>query len=355
MEMEQDNLDNQMEQQPLSESPEQTQVDGAGETPRSEQGLDEILEGEREEISEIDEANAESDEEEEAESDGDDEQVESEDDEQTAGEYKPSTKYKVLDEEHDFDPKLKKFLTKETEPIIRELYEKAHGIDTIKVGRFQAITERNEIQGNYNNLLGEVGRIMNYRRSGDLQSFFESVQLPDDTIAKYILEKAQIAQLPPEQQAVYNEREAFRRRMNTLEQNFQVMKATGDNSEVQARVSELDSVLKSSETSRIAKDFDSRNGEGSFKQAVMEHGAAKFYATKKDLSAAEAVESFIKMTGMKVSKGQPKPGANATKRVVARPQVKTIPNYGGGQASVTATKKPKSVDDLRKLAREFNS
>lgn len=275
-----------------------------------------------------------------------------EDQEVGGKDYKPTGKYKVLDEEHEFDPKLKKLLTKETEPIIRELYEKAHGIEAIKTSRAQVTKERDEVRGNYNNILGEVGRVMNYRKSGDLQSFFESVQLTDQEVAKYILEKVRISQLPPEQQAVYNEREQLRKRMNHLEQNFQAAQTTGQNAEVQARVTELDSVLSSASTSQIAKSFDARNGKGAFKQAVMEHGAQKWYATKQDLSSQEAVDSFIKMTGLSVPKGQPKPGANVTKRVVARPQVKTIPSYGGGQASVTATRKPKSVEDLKRIAKE---
>jgi len=185
----------------------------------------------------------------------------------------------------------------------------------------------------------------------DLQSFFESVQLDDDTIAKYILEKVRINQLPPEQQAVYTEREALRRRMNTLEQNFQNAQAQGNNAEVQQRLQSLDTILADVQMKRLTEDFDARNGKGAFRTAVISYAAGQ----QKDLSANEAVSGFIKTFGINVPKGPPKPGVNATKRVVARPKVKTIPNYGGSQASVTATKKPRSVEDLRKLAREFNS
>lgn len=199
--------------------------------------------------------------------------------------------------------------------------------------------------------MGEVARVLNYRKAGDLQSFFESVQLTDDEIANYILEKARIAQLPPEQRAVYNEREQFRRRMNSLEQNFQNYQSQTSNTEVQQRLSSLDSVLGDVEMKRTVDSFDARNGKGSFKTAVLNYGAQQFALTKKDLSVDEAVKGFMKTFGVQPAKGQPKPGPGATKRVVARPKVKTIPNYGGGQASVTATKKPRSVEDLRKLSR----
>jgi hypothetical protein len=329
-------------------TPDSPSQDEGSEKSFGEQSLDEHIEQEAAEAAELDEA------EDDGQSDegSDEEEPSDSEEEEESADYEPTGKYKVLDEEHEFDPKLKKLLTKETEPIIRELYEKAHGIEAIKSSRAQVTKERDEVRGNYNNMLGEVGRVMNYKRSGDLQSFFESVQLDDQTIAKYILEKVRISQLPPEQQAVYNEREALRKRMNHLEQNFQQVQTTGQNAEVQARMTELDSVLSSGTSSQIAKAFDARNGKGAFKQAVVEHGAQKWYATQKDLSPSEAVESFIKMTGLSVPKGQPKPGANVTKRVVARPKVKTIPSYGGGQASVTATRKPKSVEDLKRIAKE---
>lgn len=324
--------------------------------------LDEHIEAEREEIAQLDEANAAEEEGEgeeggQEDGEGDEEEVaegeegEEGEEQEATGPYKPNTKYKVLDQEHEFDPKLKKLLTKETEPIIRELYEKAHGIESIKASRTQAISERDEIQGNYNNLVGEVARVLNYRKAGDLQSFFESVQLTDDEIANYILEKARIAQLPPEQRAVYNEREQFRRRMNSLEQNFQNYQTQTSNTEVTQRLQSLDSVLGDVEMKRTVDAFDARNGKGAFKTAVLNYGAQHFASTQKDLSVDEAVKGFMKTFGVQVVKGQPKPGPNATKRVVARPKVKTIPNYGGGQASVTATKKPRSVEDLRKLSR----
>jgi len=310
------------------------------------ESLDDKIAKEQEEISEVDKADKEAHEKETSEAKEESEEEEAEE------AYKPSAKYKVLDEEHEFDPKLKAVLNEETEPIIRELYEKAHGIDAIKASRAQVSKERDELRGNFQNLTSEVSRVMGYRRAKDYQSLFESLQVPDEEVAKYILEKARISTLPPEQQAVYNEREAFRKRMNAMEQNFQNIQAQGQTQEVQARINELDQTLGDEKLKALAKDFDSRNGAGSFKTAIINHGATQYGITNKDLSPKEAVDSFIKMTGLSIPKGQPKPGANdPTKRVVAKPKAKTIPSFGGGQASVTAMKKPTSIDDLRKLAK----
>jgi hypothetical protein len=328
------------QEQEIQESPDQSTSQVQEETPgqdlppaEGEESLDERIAKEREEIEALDK---------EEEGEGD-EKVEGEEE----GEYQPNTKYKVLDEEHEFDPKLKAILSKETEPIIRELYEKAHGIDTIKASRTQAVKERDEVQGNYNNLLGEVQRVLHYRRAGDLQSFFESVQLDDNAIAAYILEKIRVSKLPPEERAVYNERETLRKRLNGVEQNLETMRTTGSTREVQDRLNSLDQVLGGELMKQTVDGFDARNGKGAFRTAVISWAASQ----QKDVSVNEAVEGFMKTFGVTAVKAQPKPGGDPTKRVVTRPKVRTIPNYGGGQASVTATKKPKSVADLRKLAK----
>jgi hypothetical protein len=326
-----------------------------GDTPFAEQTIDEHIEKEREEIASVEASDKEEHEpeEEEADTEGQDddagEEPDGEDDLEDEGAYKPNAKYKVLDEEHEFDPKLKKLLTKETEPIIRELYEKAHGIESIKSSRTQAIQERDQVQGNYNNLIQEVGRVMNYRKAGDLQSFFESLQISDDEVAKYILEKVRVSQLPPDQQAVYTEREALRRRLNGVEQNLHTMQTQGTSTAVQERLTALDTILGGEMMKRTVSEFDARNGNGSFRTAVIQYAAGQ--GPNKDLSADEAISGFLKTFGINVPKGQPKPNVSATKRVVARPKVKALPNYGGGQASVTGQKKPRNVEDLRKLGR----
>ncbi len=269
----------------------------------------------------------------------------------TEDEYKPNTKYKVLDQEHEFDPKLAAILDKDTEPLIRELYQKAHGLDSIKEKLQSTRAERDQYGQGYQQLNSEVGRIMGYKKSGDLDSFFEALQMSPVEVAKWVMEKAEIENLPPEQKAVYTERELLRRRMNALEANFQSVSGQHEQQAVQTRIAELSGALQKPEHVDLVKSFDSRNGAGAFQKAVTDHAAAQFHATQKDLSVPEAITSFMKMYGIEAPKPAAKPAAVATDRVVAKPKAKTIPNIGRSQASVTAEKKPSSIEDLRKLAK----
>lgn len=278
------------------------------------------------------------------------------DDDEDDSDYKANAKYKVLDKEHEFDPKLAKLLTKETEPVIRELYEKAHGIETIKEKLQHTRGERDQYQEQFQQLGSEVNRIMGYRKAGDLDSFFEALEMNPVDVAKWVMQKAEIENLPPEAKAVYTEREMLRRRMNAMEQQLHSTSSRAESEAVQARIGQLSDTLAKPEHVTLVKSFDERNGQGSFQKAVMDHAAAQWHATKKDLSVPEAIASFMKTYGIQApaqaTASKPAPGAAPTNRVVSKPKAKTIPNLGRSQASVTAEAKPKSVDDLRKIYKE---
>jgi hypothetical protein len=275
---------------------------------------------------------------------------------EAAGEYTPNTKYKVLDKEYEFDPKLQAVLTPETEPLIRELYEKAQGLPTIKEKLASTRQDLDQVGGQFNQLFTNVQRIMGHAEQGDLDSFFEEIGMSTDQVAKWMLEKARIASLPEDQQMLYNERQLLKKRMAATESGTQQAISRQQQEVVNARVQLLDINLASPDRQPIVADFDSRNGEGAFKKAVMNFAAQTWHSEKKDLSPKEAVEQFCKTMGLTApaKASSPKPGdSNGTKRVVAKPKAKpTIPNYGSGQASVTAEKKPKNLDELRKYTKQ---
>lgn len=269
-------------------------------------------------------------------------------------EYVPNTKYKVLDKELEFDPKLHKHLTKETEPLIRELYEKASGLDAVKQSRDQFRAQAQETEATLQSFAGQVNEVMGLLKSGDLEGFFQQVQLTDDQIAKYILEKARIAQLTPEERSVYTERDLLRRRNANLAKEHQSASTEAQTTATQARMQALDIHLAAPEQAPLVKEFESRNGAGSFRKSVAEYARSVWYSEKKDLSPEEATKAFIKFAGLQMpTTAAPKPGTvDVSKRVVSKPKAKTIPNYGSGQASVTSEKKPKNLDELKKYRKD---
>jgi hypothetical protein len=200
---------------------------------------------------------------------------------------------------------------------------------------------------------------MGYLQNNDLDSFFESLKVDEMKIIRWAAQKAAIAELPPEQAAVYNERDQARRRMNQLEQQVHSVTDQRSNEAGVARANLLDAQLTGNETFKsIASEFDKRNGPGSYRNAVMQNAHSVWVSSngKKDLTPEEAVSEFNKTMGLTApkptSKVAPKPGVTAARRVVARPKVKTIPNVGGSQASALTSSKPKSIADLKKIAKE---
>ena len=349
-----------MEQQDDSVQ-EQTPGDSQQDTNPGERSLDEILASEQQEVAEIDEANA-ADEGEEAPagkktaSEGEEAGEEAEDGEESPGEYKPNLKFKVQDKEHEFHKSLHGLVNEETEPVLRELHEKAMGLDIVKPKLEATRQQLTQVTQQHQSTISEVGRVLGYLNAKDFDSFFESLNVPPHEVAKWLAEKIEVERLPPEQKAVYTEREQLRKRLNTLEGTVQSVTSQHADATGQARLAALDAKLASDETVRsIAAGFDERNGQNAFKRAVAIHAAHVFNAQKRDLTPDEAVEDYIKTMGLTApaqSKVTPKPGVQATRRVVARPKVKTIPNYGGSQASALPDRKPKSIEDIKKMRRE---
>lgn len=270
-------------------------------------------------------------------------------------EYVPNTKYKVLDQEKEFDPKLHAILDEETEPLIRELYEKADGLPTIKEKLTATRQDLEKVGGQFNQLVGNVQRIMGHAESEDFDSFFEDAGIPIDKVAKWLMEKARIANLPEEQQALYNERQLLKKRLMSEQASSTESLSRAQQQQTDARIQLLDINLASPDRQPVVTWFDSQNGEGAFKKAVVNYANSVWHAERKDLSPQQAVEDFIKVMGVKPpASATPKPGqAATTKRVVAKPKAKgAIPNFGSGQTSVTAEKKPKNLDELRKYTKQ---
>lgn len=353
-------------------------TESSGQIPHSEQSLDEHLQSEQTEIAEQEAANSaavegasgadgeqaegledgdESGEGDDASGEANEEAQDGEGDEGESDDgepaYVPNTKYKVLDKEYEIDPKLHASLNAETEPIIRELYEKASGLDAVKASRDQFRTQAQETEATLQSFAGQVNEVMGLLKAGDLEGFFEQVKLSDDQIAQYILEKARIAQLTPEERSVYTERDLLRRRNANLSKEHQTASTEAQTTAANARMQALDIHLAAPEQAPLVKDFEARNGAGSFRKSVAEYARSVWYSEKKDLSPEEATQAFIKFAGLQMpTAAAPKPGTvDVSKRVVSKPKAKTIPNYGSSQASVTS-QKPKNLDELKKYRKD---
>jgi len=121
-------------------------------------------------------------------------------------EYTPSYKYKVKDEEREFDKRLHAAIkTKEDEDYIRDLHTRADGLDTYK-------KKHSDLEGQTNKIVAGLQKLQQFRDSGDIGNLVKSLGLKDDALIDYVKSVLDEDNLPKEQKD-------YLERMRKLEDN----------------------------------------------------------------------------------------------------------------------------------------
>lgn len=288
--------------------------------------------------------------------------------------YKPNTKIKVLEKELEIPEKFHNLMVDEkSEKEVRELFEKAHGIDFVKQKLTDTRTERDEYAQENELLRGGVQQLRNvYQKATspggnihDLDLFFERLKIPLDVVMKYTVEKAKLMELPQDQrqafeQNLYNQREAERANQARIASENQSMGMVQ-----RVRAMEVEQALYREENRNIAASFDEKFGKpGLFKQAVYQVGQLAWQQEGVDLSVDEAIDRVAKfynlnagtMSAVNVNENtsnssNPQSQKAGGKPVVKRAAPNTIPNISG-RSSSPLKNKPRSIEDLKQISKE---
>jgi len=278
--------------------------------------------------------------------------------------WKPDYKFKVMDKEHEFDEFIKPIVNKDNYEKVRDLYEKAYGIDFVKSKKSELENEVNqykEIEQKYNQQNQSLGYLGSLIKNKDYHTLFNELKIPDQDVMKYSLDRVQYQDLPPEQKAEYDSNIEAKQRLRNLEMQNQQFQSQVQAQAAQARVAELDNYLSSGQMKELVDSFDQRAGRpGSFKEEVMRRGQLAYYTSGKDLSVKEATEEVVKLFGYGLnaqygnqdgnSGNQQQQMQQQTANVGRKP---TIPNVRSGGHS-PARKLPTSIEDLKKAAAAFD-
>lgn len=273
--------------------------------------------------------------------------------------YTPSYKYKVYDQEKEFNkifhPLIKDH---ETEKLVRELYEKADGLDTVKP-RFQKVREEYQtLKAEHTGMQEAIQELGQYIRQGDLDTFFEKIELNPTKVFKWVLDKINYQQLPPEQRAALDSQKEASRQAQMYQAQNQTLQQNYEQALAQARQLELDTALFQPEVRSLADAFDARLGKpGAFKEQVVNAGKLAYYSTGKDISVAEALEQVKAMAGNLVGQtGTQAPQVQMTGTPTQTPQAPksppVIPNVSG-KGNSPAKKVIKSIAELRELGSQM--
>lgn len=285
--------------------------------------------------------------------------------------YAPNLKFKVLDKEHEIDPLFAGVIKDaDTEKKVRELFEKAYGLDSVKADR-QSLKQKIEthyapLEQTHQNTVKALAQFDKMIEQKDYDNFFGTLQIPEEEILKWAVKKAQLMSLTPEERQAYNESVQQRNRLYSLEQQVADSQEAQFQIAVQTRTAQLDQELSKPEILNVIDAYDGRVGTpGAFKAEVIKRGQLYAYQGK-DISVEEAVREVIGLMGVNAqapvapqqvqqpvnnSAGNGQGTAPQAQAPSQKPPV--IPNVGG-QGTSPAKKVVRSLDDIRALSKQMN-
>jgi hypothetical protein len=281
--------------------------------------------------------------------------------------YTPNYKFRANDQEQEIPAALRAAIKDaDTEKQVREIMEKAMGLEPVK-GRLQETrTKLQETESRVKAYESSVGELKELYKHGDFDTFFQRLNIPETKILQWLVDKINYQELPPEQRNVLDARKQAEQQARQLEKQNAQLQSQYSEQVASATGLQLQMILGKPEVKSFADSFDSRAGKpGAFYDKVCEIGETA-YALRKDaqgrpviLTPDQAVKEAMDFYGKFLPTGQqapaPTPGATAEQVPVSGQQAPhkskeppVIPNVSGKTTSPTKNR-PKSIADLEKL------
>lgn len=284
--------------------------------------------------------------------------------------WTPDYKYKVADQEKELEEWVRPLISDaEKEKKFKDLYTRVDAFEFQKTKREKAEQTAAQIEQEHKKLANWVQGMISLRDGDDYDEFFSKVRLDEKKVMQWMLNKLEtqekLKDLPPHLQQAYNERQEYKRRAAELEESNQQLQHEYRQQIIQQTAHELDQTLSSPEVAALVANYDERAGApGAFRRLVIRHGDAEFRESngQKHLNAQQAVNEVLSILGHKQATqgasqaSKPNGSATTTPKVVPQPDKSAaLPNVGGGgSASTTGFKKPKSIDDIRAMSRAMS-
>lgn len=276
--------------------------------------------------------------------------------------YTPSWKFKVKDKEHEIPEFVRPAVTSaEHEKQLKEVFEKAFGLDEVKSARERVREEYKSYRTQTEPVVKTLTQAaqlyngaMQAYESGNvkgavfkLEESFKHLGIPDKVLQQYVFQKLQMEELPPDLKADYNRQRELELQYAQMQQQMQEQQSYFQQMAVQTRTQELQQATSRPDVAPIIQAFDQRNGPGSFHQEVIQRGQLYWQTQQVDVPAEQLVQEIINKYGLSAQQA----AMSAAPQAVESRSVPVIPSVKGGGVSAVK-RKPTSIADIEK---EYNS
>lgn len=244
------------------------------------------------------------------------------------------------------------------EKYLKDIYQKAYGIEPIKE-RMNAIRgEYQQLQQSYHSVMDQVQEARQAYGRGDMDTVFDTLKISPEKVLQWAVEKVQLSQMPHEQRQAIEARRMAEQRAYQLEKQTSYGEQQAMEQQAQYLGQMLELVLERPDYSAVAQAYDSRKASpGAFRQLVIRVGESEHALTGKILSPLEAAQKAMEWIGENPKPAQqqaftpPAPQATATPATESK-KPNTLPNManaGARTGSAPAKSKIKTLDDLKKV------
>lgn len=279
--------------------------------------------------------------------------------------FQPNYKFKVYDQEKEFDDWIKPLVNEENEAKIREVMEKAHGIDFIKEKLNNTRQEAATIQMEHQNLVQGIQQLQSAIKSNSVHDIKNVLGISNQDIKNWAVEVLRYEEMNPQDRQIYDnsfkyrqEAELYKTQSQTLADQMSEIKSKQLLYEVKNTITSDPS--KSEFVQQLNERLKPIYGEDGFIREVGMVGSTFFRQNGFELDASQAVDFVLKKFGYteqiktptipkQVVESKPVPVKVITKND------NTIPNPKSSGSGSPASKKITSVEQLKKLAREASS
>lgn len=263
--------------------------------------------------------------------------------------YTPNYKFVVRDEEKEFPEWIRGVVKNpDIEKSVREIMEKAEGLPYVKERRDYLENENKTLRTQYTPIVKSAEQLAGYLKNKDYKSFFDFAGIPQQELFKFVYDELQLSENPQQLQA-RDQLRAQQAQMRELEERYQEAQQQTEMMAAERLTWELRSEMSKPEISELVSQFDAAAGKaGAFEAEVRRRGSYYYKEHGQVVPPADVVSEVANLLKWQRNANQPQsPQATPSRRIVP-----TLPNIKGGNTS-PAKVVPKSLDDLRKLAKQM--
>lgn len=269
--------------------------------------------------------------------------------------YAPDFKFKASGKDHEIPAHFRTLVKdKKTEDEIKDIFSRAYGHEETKTRSESYRQQLSQVQPELQAFKKYAQSLQQDFGRGDFEGFFKKLNVPEEKVLQWVLDKINYNQLTPEQKADVDSRREAQQQAHLAQDQFSQATQRELSLATQVKEMQLGTSLGRPDVENMVKTFDSRVGKpGAFRDAIIAHGEAIWLRSKRDLSPDQVIEDFVKIYGNPAAfaQSQANPSGSPTLQSPQNPPVKVIPNIAGKSTSPLKSK-PKSIEDLYKLRDE---